>query len=80
MVKYTFMDEIAAKDEARIFHIHVRKDYDLFNFFIFNWGRPFVNHFWEKLITKFKISINLSTIHHPRIDGETEIMNSGFEQ
>ena len=62
------------------FFIHVWKDHGLFNFIILNRGRLFVNHFWEQLITKLRISANFSTVYHPEIDGQTEIMNSVFEQ
>ena len=74
------MDEITAKDAAKTFYIHVWKNYGLFNFIIFDWGRPFVNHFWEQLTTRLRISTDFSTIYHPETDGQTEIMNSVFEQ
>ena len=69
MFKCTFINGIRAKDAAKVFYIHVWKNHGLFNFIIFDRGRPFVNHFWEQLITRFKISANLSTVYHPEIDG-----------
>ena len=79
MVKCIFTDGIIIKNIARVFYIHVWKDHGLFNFVISNWGRPFVNHFWEQLITRLGISADFSTVYHPKIDGQTEIMNSVFE-
>ena len=80
MFKYIFMDGITIKNGAKAFYIHVWKDHDLFNFIISNRGRPFVNHFWEQLITRLGISANFSTTYHTEIDGQTEIMNSVFEE
>ena len=79
-VKYILMDGITAKDAARAFYIHVWKDHGLPSFIIFDRGRPFVSHFWEQLITRLGISADLSTAYHPETDGQTEIMNSVFEQ
>ena len=80
MVKCIFMDGLTIKSSARAFYIHVWKNYGLLKFIISNLGRPVVNHFWEQLITKLRISTNFSTIYHPEIDGQTEIRNSVFEQ
>ena len=80
MIKCIFMDGITAKNAAKVFYIHVWKIHGLFDFIIFNRGRPFVNHFWEQLITRLKISADLSTAYHPETDGQTEIMNFVFEQ
>ena len=80
MVKCIFMDGITAKDAAKAFYIHVWKDHGLPNFIIFDRGRPFVSHFWEQLTTRLGISADLSTVYHPKTDGQTEIMNSVFEQ
>ena len=38
------------------------------------------HYFLEKLITKLRISTDLSTVYHLKNDGLTEIMNSVFEQ
>ena len=80
MVKCIFMDGITAKDAARVFYIHFLKDHGLPNFIIFDRGRPFVSHFWEQLTTRLGISADLSTVYHPKTDGQTEIMNFLFEQ
>ena len=80
IVKCIPMDGITIKNAARAFYIHVWKDHSLLNFIISNRRRPFVSHFWEQLITRLGISADLSTIYHPKIDGQTEIMNSVFEQ
>ena len=80
IIKYIFINVITAKDAVKTFYSHVWKDHGLFNFIIFGRGRPFVSHFWEHLITRVKISINLSTVYHPETDGHTEIMNLVFEQ
>ena len=74
------MDEITIKNAARAFYIHVWKNHGLFNFVISYWGRPFVNHFWEQLITRLWISTDFSTFYHTEIDNSTEIMNSVFKQ
>ena len=80
MVKCVFMDGITAKDAAKVFYIHVWKNHGLFNFIIFDRRRPFVNHFCEQLFTRLRISADFFTTYHPEIDGQTEIMNSVFEQ
>ena len=80
MVKCIFMDGIIAKDTAKAFYIHVWKDHGLPNSIISDRKRLFVNHFWEQLTTKLGISADLSTVYHPKIDGQTEIMNSISEQ
>ena len=80
MVKCVLMDGITAKDAAKAFYIHVWKNHGLFSFIISDRGRPFVNHFWEQLTTRLKISTDFSTAYHPKTDGQTEIMNSVFEQ
>ena len=80
MVKCILMDEITAKDAARAFYIHVWKNHGLLSFIISDRGRPFVNNFWEQLITRLGISADLSTAYHTETDGQTEIMNSIFEQ
>ena len=80
MVKYIFTDGITAEDAARVFYIHVLKNHGLFSFIILDRGRPFVSNFWEQLITILGISADLSTIYHPKYDGQTEIMNFVFEQ
>ena len=80
MVKYIFMDGITAKDAAKAFYIYVWKDHGLPSFIISGRGRLFVSHFWEQLTTTLRISANLSTVYHSETDGQTEIMNSVFEQ
>ena len=80
MIKCIFMDGITIKNAAMVFYIHVWKDHGLFNFIISDRGRPFVNYFWEQLIMRLSISVDFSTIYHPKIDDQTEIMNSVFEQ
>ena len=80
MVKCIFMDGIIIKDAARSFYIHVWKDHGLPNFIISDRGRPFVSHFWVQLITRLGISIALSTVYHPKIVGQTDIINSVIEQ
>ena len=80
MVKCILIKGITAKDAARVFYIHVWKDHVLPNSIIFDRGRPFVNHFWEQLITRLGISADLSTAYHPKTDGQTEIMNFVLEQ
>ena len=79
MMKCIFVDGITAKDAARVFYIHVWKDHGLPNFIIFVWGRPFVSHSWEQLITRLRISADFPTTYHPETDGRTEIMNLVFE-
>ena len=54
IVKCVCMDDITAKDAAKTFYNHVWKNHGLFIFIIFDRGRPFVNHFWEQLITSYK--------------------------
>ena len=80
MVKCILINEITAKDAARAFYIHVWKDHGLPNFIISDRGRPFVSHFWEQLTTRLKISADFPTAYYPETDGQTEIMNSVFEQ
>ena len=80
MVRCIPMDGITVKNVAKAFYIHVWKNHGLFNFIISNRGRPFVNNFWEQLITRLGILANLFTIYHPKIDNQTELMNSVFEQ
>ena len=80
MVKCIPMDGITAKDAARAFYIHVWKDHGLPSSIISYRGRPFVNHFWEQLITRLGISANLSTVYHSETDDQTEIMNFVLEQ
>ena len=69
IVKCIPMDGMTIKNAAKVFYIHVWKNHGLFNFIISNQERPFVNHFWEQLITTLKISTNFSTTYHPKIDG-----------
>ena len=80
IVKFILMDGITANDAAKAFYIHVWKNHGFPNFIIFDRGRPFVNYVWEQLITRLGISADLSTVYHPKIDGQTEIMNFVFEQ
>ena len=80
MVKCIFIDNITTKDAAKAFYIYIWKSHGFFNFTIFDRGRTFVSYFGDQLITKLGIKTNLSTIYHPEIDGQTEILNSIFEQ
>ena len=80
MVKCVFMDGITAKDAAKAFYIHIWKNHGFLNFIIFYRGRTFVSYFLDQLITRFGIKTDLSTVYHPETDGQTEILNSIFEQ
>ena len=80
MVKCIFMDGITAKDAAKAFYIYIWKNHGLFNFIISDRSRTFVSYFWDQLITRLGIKTDLSTAYHPETDGQTEILNSIFEQ
>ena len=80
MVKCILMDGITAKDAAKAFYIHIWKNHGLPNSIIFDRGRTFVSYFWDQLITRLGIKADLSTAYHPETDGQTEILNSIFEQ
>ena len=80
MVKCIFMDGITAKDAAKAFYIHIWKNHGLPSFIISDRGRTFVSYFWDQLTTRLGIKADLSTAYHPETDGQTEILNSIFEQ
>ena len=80
MVKCIFMDGITAKDAAKAFYTYIWKNHGLPNSIISDRGRTFVNYFWDQLTTRLGIKTDLSTAYHPETDGQTEILNSIFEQ
>ena len=80
MVQCIFMDGITVKKAAKVFYIHICKNHGFFNIIIFDRGRTFINYFWDQLVTELGIKTDFSTAYHPETDGQTEILNSIFEQ
>ena len=80
IVKCIPINGITVKKAAKAFYTHIWKNHGFFNFIIFDRGRTFINCFWDQLITRFGIKTDFSTVNHPETDGQTEILNSIFEQ
>jgi len=68
----------SSSDLAQLFLDFVWKSFGHPASIVFSCDSCFVGHFWHSLWKIFGTSINFSTIFHPYIDGQTEVVNYTF--
>ena len=69
-----------ALDTAKLYLFHVWKDHGLPRTIISDCSLQFASQVMLDLCKQLRISPKLSTVHHPQMDGQTEVMNREVQQ
>ena len=69
-----------ALDTTKLYLFHVWKDHGLPRIIVSDRGPQFASQVMTDLCKRLGISPKLSTVHHPQMDGQTEVMNREVQQ
>ena len=67
------------EETTECFYAHVWKHHSLPESLISDRGTQFTSDIWQHLCQMLKINVKLSTVYHPKTDGQTERINAVME-
>lgn len=83
LTKYSHFIALAhpyhASDVAQVFVDYVYKHHGLPQTIITDRDPVFTSRFWQELMSKLEVKLNMSTAYHPQTDGQTERVNQCLE-
>jgi hypothetical protein len=70
---------ITGKETTKLFLDNIYRIHGLPNDIVLDRRTQFTSNFWRGLFQLLRIKINLSTVYHPQIDGQTQRVNQSLD-